>query len=162
MAHIHELYDFTVSAFILHPTEPKICLHYHKKLNSWLQPGGHIELNETPPEALEHELDEETGLDLAKCTMLRQPDTPTIRTGAAQLPVPFQIFTHYYDDVHQHIDMTYLLRSYTDELSPQKGESQTIEWLSLDEIQKLHSKKQIFDNTLDICEWIFKQELEAN
>ncbi len=52
MPHIHELYDFTASAYILHPTESKILLLLHKKLGKWLQPGGHIELSEDPLQAL--------------------------------------------------------------------------------------------------------------
>ncbi len=61
MAHIHEHYDFTVSAYVLHPTQPKIALHFHKKLFKWLQFGGHVELDEDPAQALTHELLEEAG-----------------------------------------------------------------------------------------------------
>jgi 8-oxo-dGTP pyrophosphatase MutT (NUDIX family) len=56
MPHIHEKYDFTVSAMIMHHSEPKLGLHFHKKLRKWLQAGGHIELHEDPLQALEHEL----------------------------------------------------------------------------------------------------------
>ncbi len=158
MPHIHELYDFTTSAFILHPTQPELCLHYHKKLNKWLQPGGHIELDEDPIEALAHELREETGLVLDDCEMLLQPDRPTGR-GLKSLPIPFNVFTHFFDDTHQHIDLTYLVRANTEELSPQEGESQQIGWFTLQAVQDLHQQGQVFDNTLDIVQWIFSKNL---
>ena len=49
MAHIHEKIDFTTSVFIVR--NGKVLLHKHKKLGIWLQPGGHIELDEDPNQA---------------------------------------------------------------------------------------------------------------
>ena len=49
MAHIHEKIDFTTSVFIVR--DGKVLLHKHKKLGIWLQPGGHIELDEDPNQA---------------------------------------------------------------------------------------------------------------
>ncbi len=46
MPHIHELYDFVVSAFIVH--RGRVLLIYHKKYDEWLPIGGHVELDEDP------------------------------------------------------------------------------------------------------------------
>jgi ADP-ribose pyrophosphatase YjhB (NUDIX family) len=35
---------------------------YHKKLQVWLPPGGHMEENEIPDDAVLHEIYEETGI----------------------------------------------------------------------------------------------------
>ena len=70
MPHLHTglgEYDHTVSAFIVKVDstgEPKLLLHHHKKLDVLLQPGGHIELTETPWAAIAHEIKEETGLEV--------------------------------------------------------------------------------------------------
>jgi len=54
---------FTASALIKND-EGKVLLVYHKKLNVWIYPGGHIEADETPDEAVVREVKEETGLDV--------------------------------------------------------------------------------------------------
>ena len=46
---------FTSTAFVLHPIEDKVLLHWHSKVKAWLPPGGHIENNETPVEAVKRE-----------------------------------------------------------------------------------------------------------
>ncbi len=53
MAHIHTQpgqHDHTASAYIFRVDfdEPKLVLHLHRKINKYLQFGGHIELHETP------------------------------------------------------------------------------------------------------------------
>ena len=58
MAHIHNepgQHDLTVSAFIINVSDkenPKILLCRHKKLGKLLQPGGHVELDENPWQAV--------------------------------------------------------------------------------------------------------------
>ena len=55
---------FTSTAFVLHPIEDKVLLHWHSKVKAWLPPGGHIENNETPVEAVKRETFEETGIHI--------------------------------------------------------------------------------------------------
>jgi len=54
--------QFCASAFIIDPNTLKILLVKHKKFEKWVQPGGHIEENETPEEAAVREAFEETGI----------------------------------------------------------------------------------------------------
>ena len=51
---------FTVAVFVV--WEGKVLLHWHRKLEMWLPPGGHIEDGELPDEAALREVREETGL----------------------------------------------------------------------------------------------------
>jgi len=159
MPHIHELYDFTVSAYILDPTKSKLLLHKHKKLNSWLQPGGHIDLSEDPEEALWKEIKEETGIKKADLTLLMQPDQPKPR-GSKNVPIPFNFNVHPFDDTnHKHIDLAYLILANTIEFSPAEGESTELRWCDREEVQRLHSNGVMYDGTLGICNWIFDLEL---
>lgn len=53
---------FCASAFVINPENKKILLVKHSDYDKWLQPGGHIEDNETPEETATREVYEETGI----------------------------------------------------------------------------------------------------
>ena len=54
---------FTASAFVLSPDDQDILLIFHEKLQRWLQPGGHIDPEDTDVvSAALREVAEETGL----------------------------------------------------------------------------------------------------
>lgn len=55
---------FCASVFVIDKREKKILLVKHKKFGKWVQPGGHIEDNETPEEAALREVYEETKLKI--------------------------------------------------------------------------------------------------
>lgn len=55
---------FCASAFIINPKTKKILLVKHSDYDKWLQPGGHIEEDETPEEAAIREVYEETGIKI--------------------------------------------------------------------------------------------------
>ena len=50
---------FTATGFVVDSNA--ILLHWHPKVLAWLPPGGHIENNEDPVEAILREVLEETG-----------------------------------------------------------------------------------------------------
>ena len=158
MAHIHELFDFTVSAYILHPSEPRLLLVKHRKIGKWLQPGGHIELDENPLQALTHELEEETGLKPADYTIL-QPDQPTGLTHTTPLPVPFLINQHAFDDTHQHIDLAYIVQAHIDAITDDPDGADAIRWCSLTDMKTFAAQYEIFAYTLHICECVLSKAL---
>ncbi len=55
---------FCASAFVINPENKKILLVKHGDYDKWVQPGGHIEENETPEEAATREVYEETGIKI--------------------------------------------------------------------------------------------------
>lgn len=157
MPHIHDLYDFTVSFYILHPNEKKLCLHFHRKLDTWNQLGGHIELDEDPMESLERELLEEAGLSPDDYTIAADRSYPEIR-GVKSYPAPFSVVIYNYgDSPHKHIDLPYVLKSKKSKLEPQEDESAQIDWFNLEEIRIMHENKEIQDSTMDMCEWVFNK-----
>lgn len=164
MPHIHELYDFTVSAFILHPSEPKLLLLKHKKIGKWLQPGGHIELHENQLEALHHELQEETGLEPSDYMIIEPSEGPKpVGEDASNivLPLPFYINEHFWDGKgpHKHIDLCYLAKSKTEKLTRSPDGASAIGWFAIKEITEFYDNGTLYKDTLTIVEWILANKL---
>ena len=105
MPHIHEKYDFTVGCFIVF--ENKVLLVNHPRYDMWLCPGGHIELDEDPEEALFREIKEETGLDVE--IIANKPNLNFPRTK--YIYIPAYISVHDANPPHKHIGLTYFARA---------------------------------------------------
>ena len=63
-----DLVHITASAIVVSEAGDKVALHMHKRLNMWLQPGGHIDAGESVDQAALREAREETGLQLRHFT----------------------------------------------------------------------------------------------
>ena len=55
---------------VYNPTEKKILVTHHKIAKTWFYPGGHIEPNETPPQAAVREAREEVGLKITEVDLM--------------------------------------------------------------------------------------------
>lgn len=132
MAHIHEKIDFTASVYIVR--DNTVLLHMHKKLGIWLPPGGHIELNEDPNEAVIREAKEETGLDIDLVghgkTYGNSPYQPR------DLIPPRILNRHFFDasHTHEHVDMAFFAHAPQGEARPEE-EGGIIRWFSKEEIE---------------------------
>jgi 8-oxo-dGTP pyrophosphatase MutT (NUDIX family) len=93
-------------------------LHLHKRLGRWLQPGGHIDPGETPPDAARREAMEELGLEV------RHPDDG---------PRLINIDVHEAALGHVHLDLRYLMLAPADDPHPPPGESPEARWYEWDE-----------------------------
>ncbi len=129
MAHIHEKIDFTASVFIVQ--DGKVLLHMHKKLGKWLQPGGHIELDEDPNQAALREVKEETGLDVA---LVGAPRLSELAGNAHDIIPPKFLNRHPYSANHEHVDLTYFASVVGGELKPEDGVE--MRWFTKDELEK--------------------------
>ena len=143
MPHIHALYDFTVSGFIVF--EGQVLLLHHKKLDTWLQPGGHIELNEDPEEALFREIEEETGLTRPHLKVI-EPGERALPFQSNErhkrLPLPFDLNVHPFGDhpTHRHIDLSYLMQSDTGSINQNLAESNDLRWFTRKELEAHQSE----------------------
>ena len=101
---------FTVTGFLSH--DGRTALHWHR-LNAWLPPGGHIEPDEDPIEAVLREILEETGIEAE----VLNAEPRFAHASPAQLPPPANIGVYDLPDgdrglpeAHQHIDLIYFTR----------------------------------------------------
>ena len=105
---------FTVTGFL--SQHGRTALHWHR-LGMWLPPGGHIEANEDPLQAVLREVREETGMTAQ--VVPTQPPFP--HAHPPQLPPPVTIGVYDIDDPghrHQHIDLVYFTAPTTEERDP--------------------------------------------
>ena len=124
MPHIHRLYDFVVSVFIVH--RGKVLLVYHKKYNEWLPIGGHIDLNEDPEQALFKEIREECGLPV-KILAAR----PAIgHRGVKPILTPSYVDVHRITRVHKHIAFVYFGTTTSARAKLHEREHREFRWVS--------------------------------
>jgi 8-oxo-dGTP diphosphatase len=129
MAHIHEKYDFTVVAFIVFKN--KVLLVNHPRYNKWLCPGGHIELDEDPEEALFREIEEETGLKDVEI-LSSKPDISEPRRKA--IYTPNYVDVHDANPPHRHIALVYFARAKNNK-HLQSDEHSDARWFSAQELE---------------------------
>ena len=103
---------FTSTAFVVQ--DGATLLHWHPKLGMWLPPGGHVEENEDPVQAVLREVKEETGVAVE---VVPPADFADDHTHTVQIPPPLTILIEDIDDpvdgFHQHIDFIYVCRPAT-------------------------------------------------
>ncbi|MYI82927.1 MAG: NUDIX domain-containing protein [Chloroflexi bacterium] len=97
---------FTVSGFLSH--DGRTALHWHR-LGLWLPPGGHIQANEDPIQAVLREIEEETGVE----ALIVPTSAPYLHVDPRQLPPPVTVGVYEIDEPgnpHEHIDFVYFTR----------------------------------------------------
>ncbi len=109
MAHINELYDYTITVFIVF--EDTVLLVHHPRYDKWIPMGGHIELNEDIEEALYREIQEETGLDVEILATKPGIDSP----GTKFMYTPSYVDVHEANPPHKHISFIYFAKARTNQ-----------------------------------------------
>jgi 8-oxo-dGTP pyrophosphatase MutT (NUDIX family) len=112
--------------------EPRVLLPLHRKLGIRLPPGGHVELNEHPWQAVARELQEESGYHLSQLEVLQFRDAPTFSYNTLH-PMPLLIQSHgtpVPNGTHQHTDMDYAFVTSEDPRDPIADDESPLEWFT--------------------------------
>lgn len=122
---------FVVCAYIIH--DNKVLLIHHKKHSKWLPPGGHIEENETPDEALHREIKEEIGIEIET---LQNNILNAKGSTKKELAIPFYINVHNVGD-HDHCCFFYLCKPLTNKIKIKKDEINDAKWFSKEDLDSV-------------------------
>jgi 8-oxo-dGTP pyrophosphatase MutT (NUDIX family) len=120
----------TASAFVLSPDGRRVLLLHHRKLDRWLQPGGHAEAGEIRGEDVAlRESREETGI----AALRLHPDAPRpVDVDVHAIPARGS------EDAHFHLDLRYVvIAPASAALSRSAEETNALRWFGWDELAGL-------------------------
>lgn len=141
---------FTATVYLFH--EGKVLLHRHPKFGKWLPPGGHVEPNETPPEAARREVKEETSLDIE---FLDQEHLHMSFPHASTLERPFHCLLENIPEkngkpAHQHMDLIYLARPVN--LAQLNSIPVDFQWFEFEKLSSI--EHELFEDTRQILNYL--------
>ncbi len=123
----------TGSAWIVNEATDKALLVHHRKLNQWMQPGGHAEPTD---KSIYHtacrELEEETGIKITK------------KITAEIFDIDIHIFPARGDmPQHAHYDIRFCFVIAEDTALSISSESKDLQWFSLEQIKEMTQEESI-------------------
>tara|TARA_B110000503_G_C7119509_1_gene401855 strand:- start:140 stop:682 length:543 start_codon:yes stop_codon:yes gene_type:complete len=124
--------QITASCWVLNKDRTKALMTHHKKLDRWLQIGGHLEAeDDSIVDSCIRELKEESGLTQFKLLQEEIFDLDVHDISESKKGVP----------AHIHYDIRMIFEEEEDEeIQFDKEESNKIIWMSLSEIEKLNNE----------------------
>jgi 8-oxo-dGTP pyrophosphatase MutT (NUDIX family) len=140
----------TASAWVTTPERDRFLLVHHRKLNRWLQPGGHMDGHGDVAAAALREVQEETGLaDVRLATVDHVDAGAPCNAGGTPLDLDVHVIPARYDagqlieDAHEHHDVRVLAIAHGD-LTPQvSDESHAVRWFTAEELQAITDEESV-------------------
>jgi ADP-ribose pyrophosphatase YjhB (NUDIX family) len=151
------LRHFTATAFVIN-SKNEVLLLWHKRLQRWMPPGGHVDENETPEDAAKRECKEETDLDVeivgdeSPDLFERNPgEGRMLKKPIAMLLENIPASPERNEPAHEHMDFLYIAKPVDENAAKEKApnESGGMKWFTKDEIAKLNEQTEIFSNVKD-------------
>jgi 8-oxo-dGTP pyrophosphatase MutT (NUDIX family) len=137
----------TASAWVTTPQRDRFLLVHHRKLNRWLQPGGHMDGHADVAAAALREVAEETGLPDVQLadehpTSGASPFTP-LDLDVHVIPARYDAAGALVEDAHEHHDVRILAIAHGD-LTPQVSEeSHAVRWFTTDELHAATDEESV-------------------
>jgi 8-oxo-dGTP pyrophosphatase MutT (NUDIX family) len=123
---------FTASAWIINPETDTVLLIQHKKLNKWLQPGGHADGEVNLEKVARKEAFEETGL-----INLQLASNSIFDIDIHLIPKNNQV------PEHQHYDVRFVYFCRNTEETQINSESINFQWLNIEDVKKLSNEPSV-------------------
>ena len=133
---------FCSTTYLLDKNQERTLLHLHKKLDTWLPPGGHIEINEDPLEAALREITEEYGI--VELDFIHPNKPGKLDSRSYSLEMPHYLISEDIEPEHVHLDWIFFAwisdKQYNEAMEFVDGH---IKWFDKNE---LVSESSNFDN----------------
>ncbi len=122
----------TGSAWIVNKDRTEVCLTHHRKLNIWVQPGGHADGESNILSVALKEAQEETGLKT-----LRVLSKDIFDIDVHRIPSRPENANHF------HYDIRYYFEADSNELPTVSDESHDVAWTPIDEIEHVTKEESV-------------------
>ena len=148
---------FATSGFITNLDKTKVLMVFHKKLQTWVIPGGHLESNEYPADGACREILEETGVQASIIDSSVFKSVDTLKESA--IATPYAMLAEMIPakgDKESHIHMDFIFIGVANDKAPlakQEAEVENVKWMTLDEVLKC----QTFDTVKKIAQEILDE-----
>jgi 8-oxo-dGTP pyrophosphatase MutT (NUDIX family) len=126
----------TGSAWVVSPDGERHLLLHHRKLDKWLQPGGHADGQTDLAAVALREAVEETGLASLRVVTDRE-GVAVLDLDVHDIPARYAPDGSLVEDGHEHHDVRFLLRASAEESGCINDESNELRWCTPAEVQAL-------------------------
>ena len=127
---------FTASAMVVSKDLKRVVLLHHKKLEKWLQPGGHADGDADLAQVALKEASEETGIVNLKLFENSMGIVP-IDLDIHEIPARKS------DPSHYHYDVRFLIQATDSEKLVINHESNALKWLSFEEVREQTDERSV-------------------
>ena len=137
---------FAVSGFVMNREATKLLMVFHKKLNTWVIPGGHLDSDEYLHEGALREIKEETGIE-AEIIDANKFDFSGNEKEFC-IPAPYLVLSEYIPakgdkPSHIHIDFVYLCVANETIPTKQETEVDDVKWMTWTEVVESNTFESI-------------------
>jgi 8-oxo-dGTP pyrophosphatase MutT (NUDIX family) len=132
----------TGSAWVTTPGRDQFLLVHHRKLNRWLQPGGHADGQADIAAVALREAAEETGLNELQLAHDGGDVTP-LDLDVHLIPARYDAGGNLLEDAHEHHDVRFLVIA-PGQLAPRTSdESHDVRWFTADQLQQVTDEESV-------------------
>lgn len=142
----------TGAAWVMSADHQRAALVHHRKLDRWLQPGGHADGDGDVATVAWREATEETGL--ARLVMIDTGGTLVpLDVDVHEIPARYNAAGEMIDDAHQHHDIRFLFVT-SDETLAVSAESHDVRWFDAAELRQLTSEESVLRLMEKALKWL--------
>lgn len=123
------------SAWVVNPGRSHVFLLHHRKLNLWLQPGGHADNNHDIIDVALSETAEESGADPDRVHLLSDRIFDIDVHSVHETPTELR---------HQHYDIRFLVELDDRLHLPGNDESHAVAWVPLHQVMRLNNMRSMY------------------
>ena len=132
----------TGAAWIISADRRRCLLTHHRKLNRWLQLGGHADGQWQVEEVALREAREESGLAAFDFVPIDGALMP-FDVDVHQIPERLDARGHVIEDAHEHHDVRFLLIAHTDQGISPSDESHDVAWFTPEEVLQRTNEESV-------------------
>ncbi len=132
----------TGSAWVVSGDGQRHLLMHHRKLDIWLQPGGHADGQTDLAEVAKREAQEETGIQALRVVADASGLVP-LDLDVHDIPARLDAAGEVIDDAHEHHDVRFLLQATGDETLIDNEESNELRWCCPEEVRTLTQERSV-------------------